>query len=329
MESTIHIIGMGKALPSNQIVNQRFEEIVETSDAWISQRTGIQERRFCAEQETSATLAVRASLQAIKDAAISATDVDLIICATVTPESTTPPNAARIMTALGCRSIPAFDLSAACTGFLFAMHVAQSLMVTTNAQTALVVGAEALSRCLDFEDRGSCILFGDGAGAVVLRRSSTAGHQVLQTSVATMGDQAELIRVPNNEPLQNCKTLASKTKRFTKVGLEGREVFRFAIETMQRCVEEAVETIGVNVSDIDLIVPHQVNTRVFDVVAERIDLTREKFYTNIEKYGNTSAASIPIALSEAAESGKLSKGDLVCLVAFGGGLSCGWSLIRW
>ncbi len=328
----IYVCGLGATVSSNRVTNAEFEPIVDTSDTWIAQRTGIATRAFCNSEENSATLATDAAERAIEDSGLSVDQIDIVVCATVSPHSMTPSNASRIVAKLGCRPIPAFDISAACTGFLFAVDIAMSYLQSSKAKTALVVGAEALSRCLDFSDRCSCILFGDAAGAAILKTGDSRGHRIISCKVATQGDPEELVRVPGNtipHQQQGLSSEFSAVSNIRTIGIEGREVFRFAIEAMQRCIMDAVEEVGLSVTDIDIVVPHQVNTRVFDAVAERLNFPREKIFTNIQNYGNTSAASIPLALADANESKILRDGQIVCLVGFGGGLTCGSSLIRW
>lgn len=344
------IAGFGAALPEMEVSNHQFEAILDTSDEWITQRTGISNRRFCGPQESSATLAIEASKKAISMARIPTDRIDLIICATVSPQSVTPPNATRIQAALSCPPIPAFDISAACSGFLFALSTAETFLNSGRCKTALVVGAEALSRRMNFADRNSCILFGDAAGAVILNApsefdststdtldaigvSAPTGPRMLSCDVQSMPDLDELIRVPSNT-VDSENSLASdpeflETGKFDHLGIDGREVFRFAIETMCQCIRDTATKNKIAVSEIDLIVPHQVNTRVFDAVAERLKIDRDKIFSNLANYGNTSAASVPVALEEVARTGAAKPGDLVCVVAFGGGLSCGSAMLHW
>ena len=346
VETVCQFVGFGSALPSLDVANHQFEGILDTSDAWISHRTGIRSRKYCAPHESSATLGIEACKKAMADAQIRAEEIDMIICATVSPQSTTPPNATRIQDALGCRTIPAFDISAACSGFLFALSTASSFIESGNCKTVMVVAAEALSRRLDFNDRNSCILFGDAAGAVVVRKEELLAKtaignttdkgtypRLLSCEVRSEPDSEELIRVPSNKR-QSANSLASSlnltgTKDFDHIGISGREVFRFAIETMCQCIWSTCRRHGIAPGNLDLIVPHQVNTRVFNAVEERLSIDRSKIYRNMSQYGNTSAASIPLALSEVSSLGLASPGDLVCLVAFGGGMTFGSALMQW
>ncbi len=327
-----------------EVPNTHFEKILDTSNQWITQRTGISQRRFCGPGESSATLAIDASKKAIAMANIPSDRVDLIICATVSPQSVTPPNATRVQAALGCPPIVAFDVSAACSGFMFALSTAETFLMSGRSKTALVIGAEALSRRLNFTDRNSCILFGDAAGAVVLKVDEGSGSvatdgmvdqgpRLLGSYIESQPDLDELIRVPGNAT-ESENSLASGpdhllSGRFDHVGIDGREVFRFAIETMCQCIRESARRHRISVAEIDLIVPHQVNTRVFDAVADRLNIDRDKIFSNIGDYGNTSAASVPVALEEVARSGAANPGDLVCVVAFGGGLTCGSAMLHW
>jgi 3-oxoacyl-[acyl-carrier-protein] synthase-3 len=321
------IRGTGSALPSRIIDNRAFEQILDTSDEWIRQRTGIRCRRFAAPHETSATLAIDASRRALDMAGVDASEIDLVVCGTVTPDRMTPPNAAVVQAALGCRIVPAFDLSAACSGFLYALGVAQRFIHGGDTRCALVIGAEVLSRVMDYQDRASCILFGDGAGAVVITPSPVGNRGILQLSLAADGSCGDLIQVP---ALAGGHGLSSKSARsLPHIAIRGRETFRFAVRTMISTIQEAVTECGLNLGDITAIVPHQVNLRVFEAVACELAIPLDKMVMNIDRLGNTSAASVPVALDEAVRSGRIAEGDVVVLVAFGGGLTWSAAVIRW
>ena len=322
------IAGTGRALPSRVVGNQKFEGILDTSDEWISSRTGIRTRHFAAPHENSATLAMIAAQQALDAASVSPKELGFIVCGTVTPERMTPSNAAFVQAALGCPPIPAFDVSAACSGFLFALSIADRFMRAGGIRHALVLGSEVLSRTLDFTDRASCILFGDGAGAVVLSGSPDPERGLLWTMLAADGKHGDLIQVPSSAG--GGSGLASPpATRLPHTVLNGREVFKFAVKAMCRCLQEAVSACGIGFDEVDLIVPHQVNLRVFEMVTAELGIPLGKLVLNIDRMGNTAAASIPIALDEAARQGRIRRGDVVVFVAFGGGLTWSAAVARW
>lgn len=317
--------GTGSCLPARVVPNDEFTDVLnlDTSDEWIRTRTGIRERRFAGSGETSATLGTIAAQRALDATGLTPDDIDLIICATVTPDLMCPATANLIQAALGCRHIPAFDIAAACSGFLYALSVGAQFVRTGAAKHALVVGAEVLTRITDFTDRNSCILFGDGAGAVVL-----SGTPVLNAGVRTIrlysdGSRQELIQVPSRVT-PNPPPGPPQLQRLDYMRISGREVFRFAVTRMVELIEQAeidIRELGVN--SIDVLIPHQVNQRIIDAALEASGFPRNKVMVNLDKYGNTSSASVPIALDEALRTGRCKPGDTVLLVAFGGGLT--WS----
>ena len=317
--------GTGSCLPARVVTNDEFTEVLnlDTSDEWIRTRTGIRERRYAGQSETSASLGAAASRHAIESAGLVPEDVDLIVCATVTPDLMCPATANLIQASLGCRAIPAFDVTAACSGFLYALSVGSQFIRTGAAKNALVVGADVLTRIVDFTDRNSCILFGDGAGAVVL-----GGTPVLNTGVRTIrlysdGTRQELIQVPSRVP-PTPPPGPPQLQRLDYMRLSGREVFRFAVTRMVELIEQAeIDTRELGLSGIDALIPHQVNQRIIDAALESSGFPASKVMVNLDKYGNTSAASVPIALDEALRTGRCKPGDTVLLVAFGGGLT--WS----
>jgi 3-oxoacyl-[acyl-carrier-protein] synthase-3 len=317
--------GTGSCVPERVVPNDEFADALrlDTSDEWIRSRTGIRTRRFAQLGETSATLGTKAAQRALAAARLTPNDVDLIVCATVTPDLMCPSNACRIQGALGCRPIPAFDVSAACSGFLYALQVATQFVRTGAAKNALVVGADVLSRALDFTDQNSCILFGDGAGAVVVSRTEvlTAGVRIVR--LYSDGDKQELIQVPSKvTPHPAPGTPLQPRPEFVR--LNGREVYRFAVTRMVELIQQAkIDCREMGLDGIDLLIPHQVNQRIIDSALESTGFPRDKVMVNLDKYGNTSAASVPIALDEATREGRCEPGDTVLLVAFGGGLT--WS----
>jgi 3-oxoacyl-[acyl-carrier-protein] synthase-3 len=322
------VAGTGSCLPPRVVPNAEFTQALDTTDDWIRSRTGIRERRFAGRGETAATLGTAAARAALAAATLTPGDVDLIVCGTVTPDLVCPSNACLIQSALGCRPVPAFDVSAACSGFLYALGVAEKFVRTGSARHALVVGSEVLSRVLDPADRNTCIIFGDGAGAVVLSAAETPGVGVRRVHLYADGSRGELIQVPSTvtpdpPPLPNpaCPADTSVPKF---VRMNGREVFKFAVYRMIELLEQADRDCrDLGIPAIDLLVPHQVNQRIIDAALEATGFPTGKVMVNLNKYGNTSAASVPIALDEALRGGRAKRGDTVLLVAFGGGLT--WS----
>lgn len=321
------ITGWGSYLPERVLTNRDLEQMVETSDDWIVSRTGIRERRLATSTDTTVSMAAVASRQALATAGISAEDIDLIVVATVTPDMFMPASASLLQAEIGANRAAAFDVAAACSGFVYALSVATQFVRAETYRTVLVVGADALTRFIDFTDRGTCILFGDGAGAVVLQASSEP-EGVLSNVLGSDGRGAMHLYIdgwgtsltPNGsaEPLD---------RPYMK--MNGREVFRFSVRVVGEVAEEAIAQAGLSFADIDLLIPHQANLRIIDAAAKRLDLPREKVWVNLDRYGNTSAASVPICLAEAAEAGVLTEGMHLVLVAFGSGLSWGASVARW
>jgi 3-oxoacyl-[acyl-carrier-protein] synthase-3 len=317
--------GTGSCLPARVVPNDEFTDTLnlDTTDEWIRTRTGIRERRFADLGETSGSLGTIAARRALESAGLAATDIDLIVCATATPDLMSPATACLIQAALGCRHIPAFDLSAACSGFLYGLSVAAQFVRTGAAQNALIVGAEVLSRALDFSDRNSCILFGDGAGAVVVSASPILNAGIRTIRLYSDGSRQELIQVPS-KVTPNPAPGAPLQPRLEYLRIVGREVFRFAVTRMIELIEQAeMDCKEMGLAGIDVLIPHQVNGRIIDAALESSGFPREKVMVNLDKYGNTSAASVPIALDEALRAGRCKVGDTVLLVAFGGGLT--WS----
>lgn len=317
--------GTGSCLPARIVPNDEFTDALnlDTSDEWIRTRTGIRERRFAGLGETSSTLGTAAARLALDSAHLAAADIDLIVCATVTPDLMCPATANLIQAALGCRHIPSFDVAAACSGFLYALSVATQFVRTGAAKNALVVGADVLTRSLDFTDRNSCILFGDGAGAVVLSATPVLTAGIRSVRLYSDGSRQELIQVPS-KVTPNPAPGAPLQPRLEYIRLVGREVFRFAVTRMIELIHQAeIDCREMGLPGIDVLIPHQVNQRIIDAALESAQFPPHKVMVNLDKYGNTSAASVPIALDEALRTGRCKPGDTVLLVAFGGGLT--WS----
>ena len=321
------ITGWGSYLPKRVLTNKDLEQMVETSDDWIVSRTGIRERRLATSTDTTASMAAVASRQALATAGISAEDVDLIVVATVTPDMFMPAAASLLQAEIGAHRAAAFDVAAACSGFVYALSVATQFVRAGTYRTVLVVGADALTRFIDFTDRGTCILFGDGAGAVVLQASSEP-EGVLSNVLGSDGRGAMHLYIDGwgTSPAPN-GSVQSLDRPYMK--MNGGEVFRFSVRMMGEVAAEAVAQAGLSFADIDLLIPHQANLRIIDSAAKRLDLPREKVWVNLDRYGNTSAASVPICLAEAADAGALTDGMHLVLVAFGAGLSWGASVARW
>lgn len=305
----ISFLGLGYALPAQVLSNFDLEKMVDTSDEWITTRTGIKERRI-SKEESLTDLSYRASLQALNRAGVSPEEIDAIILATLTPDLGFPASACLLQARLGANRAYALDISAACSGFLYGLELAGGLLASGRTKKVLLVGAERLSQIVDWTDRSTCVLFGDGAGAVVL--SSEGEGELLSSVLRSDGNLWEILYA----------------ERCGYIKMKGKELFKIAVRAMAEVCEEALQKAGLSVEDVDLVVPHQANIRIIQALAERLNLPMEKVYVNIHKYGNTSAASIPIALCEAYEEGKLKRGDVVLMTAMGGGLTWGAGLIR-
>lgn len=320
------ITGTGSALPEKRLTNDDLSKMVDTNDEWIVQRTGIRERRIAGPGESTATLATTAARHALDAAGIKASDLDLIICGTISPEMTFPSTACFVAAALGLNSTPAFDIAAACSGFIYTLETGTAFIKSGLYKTVLVLGAETLSRITDYQDRGSCILFGDGAGAVVLQRSNEVNRGVIYSSLHADGHGWEMLCcLPGSRNPATPEMLASRNQ-FMKI--KGREVYKFAVQRFEELIEDAMRKCELTADSIKLIVPHQVNQRIIDSAMHKLGIGSEKAFVNIDKYGNTSSASIPIALDEAMRAGKISTGDVIVIVAFGAGLTWANAVIR-
>lgn len=330
MSSTLQrvgIAGTGSSLPERIVTNDDLAELVDTSDEWIRQRTGIGERRFVVEGQNNSDLSIDAARKALDAAGIGPEDLDLIVLGTLTPDYLMPSTACLVQDALGAGRAGAFDVAAACTGFLTALHTGEAFVRAGRARNVLCIGAETLSRYLDMSDRTSCILFGDGAGAAVLRPLEECEQgEILETRLGADGKGYDFIHIP----MGGAKTPHNHPDYDREghfIRLRGREVFRFAVGKMTEMIQEV--TAGIDPEEIGLLVPHQVNQRIIDAALERLGWGPERCMVNIDRYGNTSAASVPIALDEARAAGRLEKGKYVVLVAFGAGLTWGATLLRW
>jgi 3-oxoacyl-[acyl-carrier-protein] synthase-3 len=321
-----HIAGWGMALPSHVMPNSEFEGLVNTTDEWIYTKTGIRERRIAAKGETATHLAVRAAREALSVAGMVADDIDLIVVATSTPEYIFPSTASMVQDLLGATNAAANDVSAACSGFVYAFDLAINKIRSGSVGTALVIGAETMSRVLDWKDRKTCILFGDGAGAVIVQGSDTPGG-VLSSVLHADGSGWDLLTLPTVGSQETY--LQDGEHQMHRIYMNGRAVFEFATRAMAEGVQGALSEAGLGIDDLDLLIPHQANQRILDAAVIDLKIPPEKVFSNLEYYGNTSAASIPIALAEAANAGRLQPGDVLGLVGFGGGLSWGAAVIEW
>ncbi len=321
------LAGTGSCLPPRAFHNDQFPPSLETSDEWIRTRTGIRERRVAADGETTSTLGLAAARRAVQAAGLTPDAIDLIVCATVTADVLVPSVACRVQAGLGCRPIPAFDLNAACTGFLYAVTVAEQFLRTGTARNALVVGVDTLTRVTDFADRNSCILFGDGAGAVVLS-AEEGGHRGLRfTRLYADGSDMIMLKGVGSRPAPAIVTPPPATCENTFLRLNGREVFKFAVTRVRQLMDEVLRACELQLTDIDLIIPHQVNQRILDTAFEGLGVPPERVMVNLDRYGNTSAASVPMALDDALSAGRAKAGDTVLLMAFGGGMTWGGTLL--
>ncbi|MBU7579787.1 MAG: ketoacyl-ACP synthase III [Porphyrobacter sp.] len=318
------IIGTGSALPRRIVTNAELAQKVDTSDEWITARTGIRQRHIAEPDETTSTLAIAAARAALADAGVEASSIGLIVLATATPDNTFPATATKVQAALGCNGGIAFDVAAVCSGFLYALATADSLLRTGMAKRALVIGAETFSRILDWEDRTTCVLFGDGAGAVVLEaplaETDAGSPGILGTRLHADGDQHDLLYVDGGP---------SSTQTVGHVRMRGPEVFRHAVVNLADVLREVLEDTGVTADQLDWVVPHQANARILDATARKLGISPDKVVVTVQDHANTSAASVPLALDTARKDGRIKPGDLVMLEAMGGGFTWGAVLLRW
>ena len=322
------MVGTGACVPERLLTNADLEKIVETSDEWITTRTGIKERHIVEPGEKFSDLATRAAERALEAAGMAAADLDMVLVGTVSADMLFPSAACVVQNNLGASKAAASDLSAACTGFLYGLHLADGLIQSGKAENILLVGGEILSRYVDWTDRSTCVLFGDGAGAAVLR-ATRGDHGVLGSSMKSNGNYGDFICMPGGGSSRPANDPKSIDERLPFIKMKGNETFKIAVRAMADVSEEVLEEQGFTHDDIQLFIPHQANERIIDAVGKQLKIDPKKVYKNIEHYGNTSAASIPIALDECARSGRVKSGDLVLMTAFGAGLTWGAVLMRW
>ncbi len=322
----VKIKGVGSYVPSRVVTNDDLSNLVDTSNEWIVERTGIYERRISEGEETT-DIAYKAAKIALEDSGIKGEELDLIIVATITPDYFTPSVACMIQKKLNARNATAFDINAACTGFIYALEVGESLLKTGRYKKALIIGAETLSKIVNWNDRSTCVLFGDGAGCCIIENLNDSKSGIINTYSISEGENGDSLICGAND-LINPFVLEKKVKS-KYVSMNGREVFKFATRAMVEAVKNVLEGTDYTLEDIDYVIPHQANLRIIDYAAKKLKLPLEKFYTNLSSVGNTSSASVPIALAQLNSENKINTGDLIVLVGFGGGLTCGATLIKW
>ncbi len=321
------VLGSGSKLPSKVMTNHDLESLIDTSDEWITTRTGIKERRIQEDGKGSADLAYHASVKALQAAGLEAKDLDAIIVGTVTPDYPFPSSACVLEHMLGAQKVFSFDVNAACSGFLNALTVADSFIRTGMIRKALVVGSDVLSRMLNWQDRTTCVLFGDGAGAIVIGASENGDSGILSTRLRTDGSYAKTLYVPAGGSLKPASAETVEANQHT-ITMNGKEVFKIAVRAMEEISREVLREAGVDINEVSLVIPHQANRRILSALAARLEVPMEKVVVNLDKYGNTSAASVPVALDEAWRAGRISPGDVVLLNAFGAGFAWGAAVIR-
>ncbi len=314
------IIGTGSYLPEKIVTNEDLAKTVETSDEWIKDRTGIEQRHIAGEQELTSDLALKAAENALKDANLKASEIELIIVATTTPDLTFPATATTLQAKIGAQKSFAFDVQAVCSGFVYALNIADNFIKSGQVKNALIVGAETLSRIVDWNDRNTCVLFGDGAGAVVLQASDEKNRGIIACDLHSDGNLNEILKTSGG---------ASFNKQVGVIEMAGREVFKHAVDKMVKSVISCLQKANLTTKDIDLLIPHQANLRILNAVSKKLELENDKVIVTVQKHANTSAASIPLALDKANKDGKIKKGDLVVLEALGGGLTWGSIVLKW
>ncbi len=324
---TVSIVGTGSYVPERILTNEELSESVDTTDEWITTRTGIKTRRIAAKDEYTSDMAARAALSAMEQANVAAEDIDLILVATASPDMIFPATACFVQTKIGAKNAACFDVSAACAGFLCALEIAQQFITSHTYDTALVIGAEKLSSITKWTDRNTCVLFGDGAGAAILQHRGSA-HGIISTHIGSDGNYADILWMPGG----GCKTpiTAENAHQWLQtIHMSGKDVYKQAVISMIDASKKALEKAGLTIDDIACFIPHQANVRIIEAIAERLKLPMDRFFINVDRYGNTSAAAVAIALDEANRSGRLKPGDYILMVVFGGGLTWASTVIEW
>ena len=324
--SFVKFLGIGSTAPEKILSNLDLEKMIDTSDEWILSRTGIAERRIVEPEVATSDLAYEASIKALEDASMDPEDIDGIVVGTITPDYIFPSTACVLQSLLGANNAFAFDVLAGCSGFIYALHVAKGLIQGGASKNLLVVGAETISKIMNYEDRTTCILFGDGAGAAVITTTDTPG--ILSSCLGANGDGGKFLYMPaGGSRMPTSEETVKNGSHFLR--MEGKEVFKEAVKALQSSTLEAIKQADITPDDVDLLIPHQANYRIIEAVRKRLELPEEKVFSNLDRYGNTSSASVPIALDEAVKSGRLKRGDIVVFSAFGAGFTWGASVVRW
>jgi 3-oxoacyl-[acyl-carrier-protein] synthase-3 len=324
---TVSIVGTGSYVPDKVLTNDDLSQIVDTSDEWITTRTGIKQRRIAAKDQYTSDLAAKAAVAALDQAGVSPTEIDLILVATATPDMTFPATACLVQTKIGATKAACLDISAACAGFLFGIEIAQQFITSHTYETVLVIGAEKLTSITNWTDRNTCVLFGDGAGAAVLRHRGGA-HGVISSHMGSDGQFANILFMPGG----GCRTPITREnadKNLQTIHMSGKDVYKQAITAMLAACQNVLDQAGLTIDDIACVIPHQANVRIIEAIADRLKIPLSRFFVNLDRYGNTSAAAVAIALDEANRTGRIKKGDYVLMVVFGGGLTWASTLIEW
>ena len=330
MSLSVKISGTGSYLPDKILSNEDLEKIVDTSDEWITTRTGIKERRIAADTQSTSDLATEAAVDAMADAKLTSDEIDLIIVATISPDAFFPSTACYVQKNIGAINALCFDVSAACSGFLYAMQIAENFISCGQRKNALIIGAEKLSSMVDWEDRNTCVLFGDGAGAAILTadKENEGSKKILASVLGSDGRQTDILHVPGGGSA--CPiTPDNADQKLNAIRMQGREVYKYAVNAMRRAAEQVLEKSNMEVEDVDKLIPHQANLRIIEAITDRMGIPSERTFVNLDKYGNTSAAAVAIALDEANKTQSIKKDDIVLLVAFGAGLTWASSLLKW
>ena len=325
---TVSIVGTGSYVPERVLTNEELSESVDTTDEWITTRTGIKERRIAAKDEYTSDMATKAALAAMEQAGVTAEEIDMILVATATPDMMFPATACFVQQKIGAKNAACLDVSAACAGFLFAVEIGQQFITSHTHETVLVIGAEKLSSITNWEDRNTCVLFGDGAGAVILKHRDASDHGVISTHIGSDGAYADILFMPGG----GCRTPITRDnvdRRLQTIHMSGKDVYKQAVISMLNASKKALDLAGLTTDDIACVIPHQANLRIIEAISERLKIPRERVFVNLESYGNTSAAAVAIALDEANRTGYIKKGDYILLVVFGGGLTWASSVMQW
>ena len=325
---TVSIVGTGSYLPERVLTNEDLSKIVDTTDEWITTRTGIKTRRIAAKDEHTSDMAARAAIAAMEQANVAAEDIDLILVATASPDMVFPATACFVQTKIGATTAACLDVSAACAGFLFAVEIAQQFITSHTYDTVLVIGAEKLSSITNWTDRNTCVLFGDGAGAAILQHRSQSTHGVISTHIGSNGQYADILWMPGGGCRQPI-TAENAHQHLQTIHMSGKDVYKQAVISMLEASNKALDKAGLKLEDIACVIPHQANIRIIEAIADRLKIPLEKFFINVDRYGNTSAAAVAIALDEANRSGRLKPGDYILMVVFGGGLTWASTVIEW